>query len=247
MAASSPLCQSQLTLLFQNRHRISKHLHTLFIGILKLQFHRDLNLQQELLKWFFAKIAQKPSCALAVFEGVLKLDMWKLAASKIGELGEPPMEVRLAFQSHWITSAHCVREQIADDEKTAELIRQMMPLYEGGNKELYRGESKWNWDNGQIGFCWTDKLTVAKTFAGGLHNGEFGAVIIKGSFRAGDIIAGVDPNQTHSIRDEEREFTIDPFCDVLVEAIECHGPYDETGNSKPNWPLPDPVTRKCQR
>ena len=133
--------------------------------------------KQDLVNWLVAKLTTEPESATDIFESILKLELWKLAGSSIQFGFEPTWEIRLAFQSHWLTSGHHIRKQILDDRRTANLLKHMMPAYGGSEKTLYRGENKWNWDNGQIGFCWTDKLQVAKNFAGGLHNDEFGAVI----------------------------------------------------------------------
>lgn len=212
-----------------------------------MNLDQNHGLKLELIDWLVAKVTSRPACAGAAFEAILKLGFWRETARRIRAFNEPAFDVLLAFQSHWLTSGHTIREQIISDCETAKLLRHMMPRYEGCDKVLYRGESKWNWDNGQIGFCWTDKIEVAEMFAAGIHNSEHGAVVIRGNFPPSAIISGPEPNQSHTIRDEEREFTLDPFCEILVEAIRCHGPYDDTGNCKPEWPLPRETKRRCQR
>ncbi len=215
-------------------------------GKLRMNFVQNSEFELELMDWLIAMITNSPGNATATFEALLKLELWKGAGSKFRAMNKPAFNVSLEFQSHWFANGHKIRDQINSDFETAELLKHMMPSYNEGDKVLYRGESKYNWDNGPIGFCWTDDLEVAEMFAGGMHNGEHGAVIIEGRFPASAIIAGPEPKQTNKIRDREREFTIDPFCDVLVEAIRCHGPYDETGNFRPDWPLPSPKKRRCQ-
>ncbi|WP_323779031.1 hypothetical protein [Leisingera sp.] len=211
-----------------------------------MSYVQNSEFELELMDWLIAKITGSPDNATASFEALLKLELWKGAGPKFLAQNKPDFDISFRFQSHWLTYGHRIREQIISDFETSKLLKHMMPKYKGSGKILYRGEKKWNWDNGQIGFCWTDKKSIAEKFAAGLHNGEDGAVIIKGNFPANAIIAGPETEQTHPIRDEEREHTIDPICDVLVEAIHCHGPYDETGNFKPDWPLPSITKRKCQ-
>lgn len=203
--------------------------------------------KSDILDWLLTKITNDPDGSRVVFEAISKLELWSDAVPKLLGQKEPLFDVSLAFQSRWLTSGHTIRDCICSDLQTSKLLRHMLPKYDGYDKVLYRGESKWNWDNGQIGFCWTDKFDVAETFAGGWHNGEHGAVVITGNFPASAIISGPELKQSHALKDAEREFTIDPFYDVLVVAVRCHGPYDETGNYKPDWPLPEETKRRCQR
>lgn len=114
-----------------------------------------------------------------------------------------------------------MREQIADDRLLVRLLRHILPSYEGGAKELFRGENRNRWENRVIGLAWTSNIEAARMFGGGLNAVRSGGVLLKARFEPEAIISG--PN-THSNYLGEDQFTIDPFSSSTFSAIEFFPP-----------------------
>lgn len=46
-----------------------------------------------------------------------------------------------AFHTYWKVGGHRIRSQVDDDKLLTELLRHVLPKYEGGGLVLYRGEN----------------------------------------------------------------------------------------------------------
>lgn len=121
------------------------------------------------------------------------------------------------FGTYWIEAGHHIREQIADDRVLVQLLRHILPLYEGEAIELFRGENRNRWEKHAIGLAWTSNLEIAKMFGSGLNAVHSGGVLLKARFEPQAIISG--PN-SHSRYLDEDQFTIDPFSSSTFSAIE---------------------------
>jgi len=125
------------------------------------------------------------------------------------------------FETFWIEAGHRIREQIANDQLLSHLLRRLLPPYIGSSMTLYRGENLSRWNQGVIGFSWTENIEVAQMFARGLNAIHSGGVLLCGQFSPDAIISG--PNN-HSEYLQEFQFTIDPFLANGIEQIEIYPP-----------------------
>ena len=112
------------------------------------------------------------------------------------------------FAIYWVEAGHRIREQISDDRVLVNLLRRLLPPYQGGNLKLYRGENLDRLTSNHIGFAWTSELCTAEMFARGLNAIKSGGVLLEGYFKSKAIISGPD---AHSVYLGEKQFTIDPF------------------------------------
>ena len=119
------------------------------------------------------------------------------------------------------SGGHRIRGQVADDELLANLLRRVLPKYEGDKVTVYRGENLERWNAGQLGFSWTEKIEVARMFGQGLNATRTGGLLLKGYFAPDSIICG--PNK-HSAYLQEHQFTIDPSFYKEIQVIERYPP-----------------------
>lgn len=125
------------------------------------------------------------------------------------------------FGTYWIESGHHIREQLGNDQKLVQLLRLLLTPYEGESMELFRGENKDRWSNGQIGLAWTSSMETARMFGRGLNAVHSGGVLLRAQFDAAAIISA--PN-SHSTYLGEAQFTVDPFLLVNTVATEFFPP-----------------------
>lgn len=119
--------------------------------------------------------------------------------------------------TYWVEAGHHIREQLADDGLLVQLLRHILPPYDGGEMILYRGENQERWESCKVGPAWTSNPHTAKMFARGLNAVGRGGVLLKGSFDSRAIISG--PNG-HSHYLSESQFTVDPTFAIAVTAVE---------------------------
>lgn len=115
----------------------------------------------------------------------------------------------------WIVNGGHIRRRVSNDALVLAWLKLALPKYAGNELELYRGECKFLYDQGLIGFCWTPKKEVAEKFARGLNAIESGGVLLKVKARADAILSA--PNSHSSDWLGEFEFTCDP---TKLESIE---------------------------
>ncbi len=113
------------------------------------------------------------------------------------------------FHTQWVTHGVRIREQVADDQMLATVLRRWLPPYSGTALSLFRGESADRFKAGRVGFCWTPKREVAEMFASGLNAVRpSGGVLLQAEVPAYAVIAG--PGK-HSQYLGEFEYTIEPM------------------------------------
>ena len=134
-------------------------------------------------------------------------------------LSEPqlPPAVIAQFGTYWIEAGHHLREQIADDHLLVLLLRRLLPPYEGGSIELFRGENRNRWEKQIIGLAWTENIDTARMFGRGLNAVDAGGVLLRARFEPEVIISG--PN-SHSNYLGEKQFTVDPFIQPGISVVE---------------------------
>jgi hypothetical protein len=130
-------------------------------------------------------------------------------------------ELSSAFSTYWIEAGHHIREQLLDDLLLVRLLRHMLPRYEGDALVLYRGENLDRWNEGRIGFAWTQDFAVATMFARGLNAIHSGGILIQGKFASTAIISGPD---AHSNYLGEKQYTVDSSQSVLLTKISSFPP-----------------------
>ena len=111
------------------------------------------------------------------------------------------------FHTFWTVAGHHVREQIGDDRFLVNILRCGLPMYTGDRRLLYRGENLDRLAAGRIGFCWTEKRSIAEMFASGLNATRSGGVLIESVFDSEAIISSPS---NHSEYLGEFEYTVDP-------------------------------------
>jgi len=122
----------------------------------------------------------------------------------------------------WTVNGGHLRRKIRDDKLVAKVLSVVLPGYVGEGLILYRGECRFLYESGQIGFCWTPKIEVAIMFAKGLNAIESGGVLLKAFAPCKAIFSG--PNKHSSDQMQEFEYTCDPN---LLESIEIINTYEK--------------------
>ncbi len=123
----------------------------------------------------------------------------------------------------WLVNGGHLRRKLADDQLLLSVLVKLLPKYTGGGMTLYRGECKFLYDAGKIGFCWTPKKSVAEMFARGLNSIESGGVLLKAYAPASAIIASFDieRDSARSVQvQDECEHTCNPNLLENIEVID---------------------------
>ncbi|WP_217516220.1 hypothetical protein [Vibrio metschnikovii] len=124
-----------------------------------------------------------------------------------------------AYSMHmlWIVNGGHIRRHISDDKLILKWLKLILPKYEGGELQLYRGECQFLYDQGLIGFCWTPKKQVAEKFARGLNAIESGGVLLSAYVSSEAILSA--PNSHSADWLEESEYTYDPTQIRSIEVL----------------------------
>nr|WP_238533049.1 hypothetical protein [Vibrio anguillarum] len=117
----------------------------------------------------------------------------------------------------WIVNGGHIRRHISDDKLILKWLKLILPKYEGGELQLYRGECQFLYDQGLIGFCWTPKKQVAEKFARGLNATESGGVLLSAYVSSEAILSA--PNSHSADWLEESEYTCDPTQIRSIEVL----------------------------
>lgn len=107
----------------------------------------------------------------------------------------------------WTVNGGHLRRKIRDDKLIVKVLRLALPGYIGEGLALYRGECRFLFESGKIGFCWTPDVDVAMRFASGLNAIESGGILLKAYAPSAAILSG--PNSHSTIQMEEFEYTCD--------------------------------------
>lgn len=118
----------------------------------------------------------------------------------------------------WVTHGGRIREDIGDDKLLVQLLREVLPRYEGPSLTLYRGESWERFQDSRIGLCWSSQRHTAEMFGQGL-NAYYpgGGVLLSATVDATAILSG--PGK-HSRWLGEAEYTIDPHRLTELEVLQ---------------------------
>lgn len=131
---------------------------------------------------------------------------WVDFAASLEGADSPSQELKSAFHLMWIELGGFIRLRINDDKKLLHVLKTLLPAYSGKGLILYRGENLDRYNQGSIGFCWTQKKEKALQYAKGLNACGSGGVLLEGWAPPSTIIAGIHP---HSARIGEYEITVD--------------------------------------
>ncbi|TCV75198.1 MULTISPECIES: hypothetical protein [Methylomonas] len=108
----------------------------------------------------------------------------------------------------WTVNGGHLRRKIRNDKLIAKVLTLTLPGYVGEGLILYRGECRFLFESGQIGFCWTPEIDVATKFASGLNAIESGGVLLRAYAPSAAILSS--PNDHSSLQMKEFEYTCDP-------------------------------------
>ncbi|MEP1385908.1 MAG: hypothetical protein ABJK64_19175 [Paraglaciecola sp.] len=125
----------------------------------------------------------------------------------------------------WVVNGGHIRGRVSNDQLVLSWLKLTLPKYTGGELELYRGECKFLYDQGLIGFCWTPKMEVAEKFAMGLNAIESGGVLLKTKIGPEAILSA--PNIHSKDLLGESEFTCDPTKLGQVEVLKSYKKYSK--------------------
>jgi hypothetical protein len=141
---------------------------------------------------------------------------WQAAFRYIDQRLDSLVFERGAVHSLWTESGGNIRDKIRDDSLVLRILRKALPGYQGPSLALYRGECRFLYEQGKIGFCWTPMLDVGALFASGRNAIESGGVLLKAVAPPEAILAG--PNDHSALWMREFEYTCDPteLRDVVV-------------------------------
>lgn len=117
----------------------------------------------------------------------------------------------------WVVNGGHIRRHVSDDKLVLTWLRLILPKYNGGELQLYRGECKFLYEQGLIGFCWTPKRQVAEKFARGLNAIESGGVLLSAKVAPEAILSA--PNSHSSDWLGESEYTCDPSRIGSIEVL----------------------------
>ena len=120
------------------------------------------------------------------------------------------------FYKFWIERGMFVRKQINNDELLRNLLRKLLPPYQGEEITLYRGENIKDYRKNRIGFCWNSDLKIAKRFStrNAYNNSK---LILSGRFDKDSIITKIHSQDDYM---DESEYIIDPFKITNITIIE---------------------------
>ena len=133
--------------------------------------------------------------------------------------GSVSTAMKESFHSKWIESGAFIREKVNNDLFLTELLTLLLPTYEGESLVLYRGENKARFDEGRIGFCWTQDISTAEMFGKGLNAYKAPGLLLRSEAPACSILAA--PND-HSRHLGEHEFTVNPSLLTNITVIETY-------------------------
>lgn len=140
------------------------------------------------------------------FEKVTDEKRWLSEAEKILKNNKFSEQFIFDFHTIWTVSGHHIRQQINDDIKLANLLRHVLPKYNGNTIMLFRGENQERWNKQQIGFCWTTNKETAQMFGRGLNSIHSGGLLIACNCERDWIIS--NPSK-HSKYLGESEYTVE--------------------------------------
>jgi len=132
---------------------------------------------------------------------------WRGLLAVLARTSPPSAGVQARFHTQWHVCHHFMRELVDDDQLMLGAARRWLPRYEGCGMELFRGENIDRYRTGRIGYGWTDQLSVAEMFAGGLNGEGAGGVVLTAKAPPSAIIAGPGWHISDWLR--ENEFTVD--------------------------------------
>ncbi len=124
--------------------------------------------------------------------------------------GANVIDMRADFHLAWTVRGFRMREALDDDSLLLDALRVLLPPYEGGGLNLFRGEQAGRYAAGKLGFGWTPRREAAEMFARGLcASYDGGGVLLAAMAPAEAIIAGPS---AHSGYLDEHEHVVDPSC-----------------------------------
>jgi len=151
-------------------------------------------------------------------ERLTELNLWRATANEIVLHHSQCIFSAKQFHQYWTTAGHHIRHQINDDKLLVQMLRLIMPNYDGPSLLLFRGENAEHWKIGRIGLCWSNQMRIAYIFGSGLNAENLsGGVLLKCYISASAIISG--PSK-HSINLGEHEYTVDPNMLHDIEVID---------------------------
>ncbi len=91
--------------------------------------------------------------------------IWRPAIMALDQTSPPTPEFSECFYTQWTAKGRQIREQVGDDGMLLNALRNLLPRYDGPGLRLYRGENIDRWEQGVVGFAWTQKKDIALMFA----------------------------------------------------------------------------------
>ncbi len=131
----------------------------------------------------------------------------------------------------WTVNGGHLRRKIKDDKLVARVLSVALPGYNGDGLTLYRGECRFLYESGQIGFCWTPVVKVATRFASGLNSIESGGVLLKAYAPSSAIFAA--PNEHSTKQMQEDEYTCNPS---LLKNVKLVNSYEKSNGVNTGHP-----------
>jgi len=137
-----------------------------------------------------------------------RLGIWPSAVLAMARVSRPTQEISECFHnSIWTVRGHRIREMVNNDNVLLDVLRILLPKYDGPSMVLYRGENIDRSEQGALGFAWTTRKDIALMFARGLNAEGKGGILLSVNAPTKAIIAS--PGR-HSIFLDEHEYVVDP-------------------------------------
>ncbi len=130
------------------------------------------------------------------------------AFQRVSRLQPLPRATREYMHGFWVAYGQEIRDEIGDDAILLRALGVLLPVYEGPDLTLYRGETMFCRRRGRYGISWTRDLAVAREFAAGeMRSCVGGSVVLRAAVPANAII--FSPHLSGSDTYGESEYLVD--------------------------------------
>lgn len=91
--------------------------------------------------------------------------IWRDFLARVIDGPPLPTHVQTYFERIWISYGTRMRNQVGDDGLLADALRDLLRAYSGPELELFRGQSRADFEDGVLGLSWANNLETASTYA----------------------------------------------------------------------------------
>ncbi len=146
-------------------------------------------------------------------------EVWKPVFEGIANSNKSLKFEKDKIHTLWTVNGGHLRRKVKDDDLVGNVLSVSLPGYNGEGLILYRGELRFLYESGKVGFCWTPRIDVAKKFASAPNAaGPGGGMLLKAFAPSEAVLA--PPNAHSSGQMKEFEYTCNPKLLINIEIQE---------------------------